>query len=88
MSIEFKEDPNLDEPIRLALRTEGEWVVAHLVCDALKMQRPIATISVHSLNNDAGLFEQWKSLLTGHLVYFMETMDLTVDRVVEKEADT
>jgi hypothetical protein len=82
--IPYKE-PDRHEPVRIAIRNEGEWVAAYLVCDVHKMQMQIATIRTSTLTSDEPLFAEWKQMLTGHMVRWLKGAGLNVDSVNEKE---
>ena len=51
-------------PLRLAIRTEDEWVVAYLAPrDTMDGAKKVAVIHRRVLEESPGAFEQWKTLL-------------------------
>lgn len=87
MMIPYKTNVDPLQPVRLAIRSEGEWVVAYLVSDLTQFQTQIATIKRSVLEADEPLFNEWKAFLTNHLTRWLAGAGMPVDRVEENVPD-
>jgi hypothetical protein len=74
-------------PIRLALRSEGDWINAY-IAHRDTMEGALLLGSLHrTLAADAGLWGGWKALMTEATVYMMETViGVTPDAMIEQPA--
>ncbi len=86
MSVEYMENPDPLQPVRMAFRTEGEVVNCYIVVDQLRLQKIVAMIDKRSLDEDMELFDEWKALMTGHLLRWIKAQGLSVDKVMERNA--
>lgn len=78
-------NPDPARPMRIAIRTEGQMVNAYIVADIVKMQKLVSSFDKAALDNDELLFNQWKQLLTDHLLRWMTALDLNVSAATIEE---
>jgi len=86
MSVEYLDNPDPLQPVRMAFRTEGDAVNCYIVVDQLKLQKVVARMDRRSLDEDPPLFDEWKALMTGHLLRWIKAQGLSVDKVMERNA--
>jgi hypothetical protein len=74
-------------PIRLALRSEGDWINAYIaLTDTMEGALPLGSLH-RTLAADAGLWGAWKALMTEATVHMLETViGVTPDKMIEQPA--
>ena len=86
MSVEYEKNPDPLQPCRLAFRTEVDVVNCYLVLDTMQLQKRIGMIDRRSLDEDPPLFDEWKALMTGHLLRWIKAQGLNVDKILVRDA--
>jgi hypothetical protein len=78
---------HLSSPIRLALRTEGDWWVAYLA-EATTMDgaREVGRILLGAASQGNGIRERWMSLMSDVMRIALEDMGVTVASMDERPA--